>query len=102
MLSDSKIIKVPPILTPKPLNNLSDKEKILFKGFVKLLEVQQAYDPTNRAAPYTRGFAADWTGLNRNSIGVLKSRLVDKGYIRKVEEESIAERIAARWELVMN
>ena len=102
MLADSKIIKIPPIITPKPLNNLSDKEKILFKGFVRLLEVQQAYDPNNRAAPYTGNFSADWTGLNRNSIGTFRKRLVKKGYIRKVKEESIAERIAARWELVMN
>ena len=101
MLADSKIIKIPTIIPPKPLDNLSEKEKILYKGFIRLLEVQQAYDPTNRAAPYTRSFAADWTGLNRNSIGVLMSRLVEKSYIRKVKEESIAQRIA-RWELVMH
>jgi len=99
LLKDSGIIDFPKVLPPKSLNNLTNNEKIYYKGFIELLEVQKTYDTNNTIAPFSNQFAADWTGLNLSSVKTAKTGLVKKGYLFKAEKGDRATRKAAKWSM---
>ncbi|MCK8828148.1 bifunctional DNA primase/polymerase [Natroniella acetigena] len=101
LLRKAGIIELPRIAPPKPVSKLSGNQKKLYEGFIELLEVQQGYKADKeQIAPFSRSFAAYWTGLKRSSIGSAKRDLVNKGYIEKVKAGDRKKRKAGKWGLV--
>ncbi|MFN2363587.1 MAG: bifunctional DNA primase/polymerase [Halarsenatibacteraceae bacterium] len=102
LLNDGGLIDIPKIIPPKPVKDLSENQKALYLGLIELLEVQQAYKNDQIAAPFSRTFAADWTGLKRSSVASAKRDLVNKGYIEKVVDPDRAKMKAGKWNIVRN
>lgn len=100
LIRNAGIIDIPKILPPKPINSLTENQRRLYKGLIELLEVQQGYDPNQTGAPFSRTFAADWTGIKRDSIGSSKAGLVRKKYIKKIVAGDRKTRKAGKWDLV--
>lgn len=99
LLVNAKVLKVPSIAPPKPLDKLSDNQKQLYKGLIELLEVQQAYDPNQVGAPFSHRFAADWVNMNYNSVCSAKRQLSKKHYFYKIEAGSRTTRKAGKWNI---
>lgn len=100
LLNDGGLIDIPKIIPPKPVKDLSENQKKLYLGLIELLEVQQAYKNDQVAAPFSRTFAADWTGLNRSSVASAKRDLINKGYIEKIVDPDRNKMKAGKWNIV--
>ena len=99
LLRDSGAIKVPKILPPKPLADLSKNQRIIYESFIELLEVQQVYNTKQRPAPFSYRFAADWSGLSLASAQSAIKGLVKKGYLFRAEKGDRDKRKAAKWSI---
>lgn len=100
LLKDARILNLPRIIAPRPANKLPRTQKKLYLSFIELLEVQQGYDPTQKSAPFSHRFAADWSGLNYEAVRSAKRALSKKKYIKKVEAGDRKTRKAGKWALV--
>jgi len=100
LLKEVGFVEPPRIMPPKPLEKLSKNQKILYKAFINLLELQQVYDPNQKAAPFSHRFAASWSGLKYESVRSAKRGLSKKKYIKKVEPGDRKTRKAGKWALV--
>jgi len=99
LLKDSGIIKVPKILPPKSLADLSKNQRIIYQSFIELLEVQQAYNTKQRPAPFSYRFAADWSGFSLASAQSAIKGLVKKGYLFRAEKGNRDKRKATKWSI---
>jgi hypothetical protein len=99
LLKDSGIIKLPKIIPPKPLADLSKNQRIIYESFIELLEVQQAYDTKQRPAPFSYRFAAEWSGINLTSAQAGIKGLKRKGYLFRAEKGDRDKRKAAKWSI---
>lgn len=97
LLNDAKVLNLPKIVPPKPIDELSDNQKQLYKGFIELLEVQQAYDPNQVGAPFSHRFAAEWVNMKYDSVRSAKRQLSKKHYLYKIEAGSRKKRKAGKW-----
>jgi hypothetical protein len=97
LLRNAGVIEVPRIIVNKDLDQLSDKQRVLFEGFVELLEVQQAYNTEQDSAPFSHRFAAEWTGLNYETVRTAKVGLIKKDFIIKVEAGDRKTMTAGKW-----
>ena len=55
-------------------------EKV-YKGFILLLRVREAYKPGNLPAPYSYRFAARWCGMKKEATGAAIKWLFKHGYL---------------------
>lgn len=99
MLKHGRLLRVPAITPPKDTKHLSEAEKRLYEGFIELLEVQQAYCPSQTSAPFSHRFAVKWTGLSRYKVEKAKAGLAKKGYLEKVEAGEPGVLKAGKWAL---
>lgn len=99
LLRNAGVIEVPRIVVNKDLDKLSDKQRVLFKGFVELLELRQAYNTDQDSAPFSHRFAAEWTGLNYSTVKYSKGQLIEKEFIEKVKAGNTEKMQAGLWSI---